>query len=83
MTLRKGEAVPDISLEALGELMQRTFNEVRGLREDVAEMKDQLFVQSGILLRLEHRDRTADGETLRLLQMVQRLDARVRALEEQ
>jgi chaperonin cofactor prefoldin len=46
------------------------------------DMRDQAFVQGGILTRIEHRDRTADGTTLALQQQLHRLQERVRALEE-
>ena len=45
------------------------------------DVRDQFFVQGGILQRLEHRDRTADGETLALQQQIMRLERRVTALE--
>ena len=72
----------DVTLDFLGEQLKRVLDELTGLRDDVRSMRDQLFVQGGILLRLEHRDRTADGETLALQQQVQRLQRRVEALEE-
>ena len=72
----------DVTLDFLGEQLKRVLDELAGLRDDVRSMRDQLFVQGGILLRLEHRDRTADGETLALQQQVQRLQRRVEALEE-
>lgn len=31
------------------------------MQDDMRSINDQLLVQSGILIRLEHRDRTADG----------------------
>ena len=72
----------DVTLDFLGEQLKRVLDELAGLRDDVRSMSDQLFVQGGILLRLEHRDRTADGETLALQQQIQRLQRRVEALEE-
>jgi hypothetical protein len=72
----------DVTLDFLGEQLKRVLDELAGLRDDVRSMRDQLFVQGGILLRLEHRDRTADGETLALQQQIQRLQRRVEALEE-
>ena len=32
----------------------------------IRDVRDQMFVQGGILVRLQHRDRTADGEVLAL-----------------
>jgi hypothetical protein len=78
----KPRSMADVTLDFLGEQLKRVLDELAGLRDDVRSMRDQLFVQGGILLRLEHRDRTADGETLALQQQVQRLQRRVEALEE-
>ena len=52
------------------------------MQDDMRSVKDQLFVQSGILMRLEHRDRTADGDAATLSMEIQRLRRRVEALEE-
>ena len=78
----KPRSMADVTLDFLGEQLKRVLDELAGLRDDVRSMRDQLFVQGGILLRLEHRDRTADGETLALQQQIQRLQRRVEALEE-
>ena len=46
------------------------------------DLRDQMFVQGGILLRLEHRDRDVDAATLALQHQIQRLERRIEALEE-
>jgi len=48
----------------------------------IRDLRDQMFVQGGILLRLEHRDHDADATTLALQHQIQRLERRIEALEE-
>lgn len=47
----------------------------------IRDLRDQSFVQGGILLRLEHRDHDADATTAALQQQIQRLERRLDRLE--
>ena len=78
----------EVTLELIGEMLVRLRDDVASLKTDVAslktdvaDVKDQMIVQTNVLLRLEHRDRNLDGDVLRLLAQVQRHEARIRALE--
>jgi uncharacterized coiled-coil protein SlyX len=66
----------------LAEMSAAHLAESRAMRTDIRSLADQFFVQGGVLIRLEHRDRNADGTTLALQQQIHRLQERVRAIEE-
>jgi hypothetical protein len=86
-----------VTLELLGEQMNRMFIELRSLREYVHEidqrlgrieqrletLEDQVIVQGAILLRLENRmPLTQNNEPLAAMhQQLLRLERRVRRLE--
>ncbi|HTZ37156.1 MAG TPA: hypothetical protein VMB84_14085 [Stellaceae bacterium] len=76
----------DVDLNLLGELVQRIHDDVRALRErvdrmagDLADIKDELLVQGAILVKLETG--AAGPDSARMLQMLQRLQRRIEALE--
>jgi hypothetical protein len=71
------------SLGLLQELQERTLREVRGLRDEIHDLRDDLLVQGAILLRLEQRERSPDRELLALQQQIQRLQRRVDQLEKE
>jgi hypothetical protein len=48
---------------------------------DIADIKDQMLVRGAILLRLEGRTHSSDGELLALQSQIQRLERRVTELE--
>lgn len=66
----------------LAELSAAQLAESRQMRDELRNMRDEQFVQGGILLRIEHRDRTADGTILALQQQIHRLQSRVERLEQ-
>jgi aryl carrier-like protein len=84
----------DVDLNMLGELVQRIHNDVRALRDqsdrmasglvdirgELADIKDQLLVQGAILVKLETG--AVGGDSARMLQMLQRLQRRLEALEQ-
>ena len=84
----------DVDLNALGELVQRIYNDVRALREssdrvagevsdikgELSDIRDQLLVQGAILVKLETG--AVGGDSARMLQMLQRLQRRIEALEQ-
>jgi hypothetical protein len=45
----------DVTLEFVGAQLKRALDELAGLRDNVRNMRDQLFVQGIIILRLEQR----------------------------
>ncbi len=84
----------DVDLNALGELVQRIYSDVRALREssdrvagevsdikgELSDIRDQLLVQGAILVKLETG--AVGGDSARMLQMLQRLQRRIEALEQ-
>jgi hypothetical protein len=72
----------EVTLDFIAEQLARVLNEQRGMRDTLVELRDEMSVQTNILLRLEHRDRTVDGDLLKLLAQVERLQARVKVLED-
>ena len=66
----------------LAELSAANLAESRQMLAAIRDLRDQMFVQGGILLRLEHRDHDADATTLALQHQIQRLERRIEALEE-
>lgn len=84
----------DVDLDVLGELVQRIYNDVRALRDqgdrvagelgdirgELADIKDQLLIQGAILVKLETG--AAGPDSARMLQMRQRLQRRIEALEQ-
>ena len=77
--------MPDepITLDLIGEILQRMQVEQRTIREAVRSLDDQMLIQTNILLRLDDPDRGTNTQILRLLANLQRLEARVRTLEDQ
>lgn len=75
----------ETELTKLTELVTDNLAESRRTRDDLLaamrDLRDQMFVQSGILLRLEHRDHDADATTAALQQQIQRLERRLDRLE--
>lgn len=73
----------EVTLEMLGELMQRMLGEMREMRGEMAEFKDQQLVQGGILLRLEARmPLSRDDEVIAAMQQqILRLERRISKLE--
>lgn len=81
----------DVDLNALGELVQRIYSDVRALRDHVpgelsdikgelSDIRDQLLVQGAILVKLETG--AVGGDSARMLQMLQRLQRRIEAQEQ-
>ena len=52
----------EVTLDFIAEQLARVLNEQRGMRDTLVELRDEMSVQTNILLRLEHRDRTVDGD---------------------
>jgi hypothetical protein len=80
-----------VTLELLGELMQRNLRDTReikdelhGVNDELRDIKDQLLVQGAILVRLESRIPLPNDAELASIQLqVQRLQRRVEALEDE
>lgn len=80
-----------VTLELLGELMQRNLRDTReikdelhGINDELRDIKDQLLVQGAILIRLESRIPLPNDAELAAIQLqVQRLQRRVEALEDE
>jgi len=78
-----------VTLELLGELMQRSLAQTRAINEELSgvqaelrDIKDRLLVQGAILVRLESRIPLPNDAELAAIQLqVQRLQRRVEALE--
>jgi len=71
-----------VTLEFLGELMQRNLRETREVKDELRDIKDQLLVQGAILVRLESRIPLPNDAGLAAIQLqVQRPQRRVEALE--
>ena len=78
-----------VTLELLGELMQRNLRDTReikdelhGINDELRDIKDQLLVQGAILVRLESRIPLPNDAGLAAIQLqVQRPPRRVEALE--
>jgi hypothetical protein len=84
--LQSGEEgeLAEVTLEFLGAQMERMFGELREMRAELRQVKDDLDVLTGIVLRLEGRDVETRGLFTKQRQIDRRLDeieARVRALE--
>lgn len=75
----------ETELTKLTELVTDNLAESRRTRDDllaaIRDLRDQMFVHGGILLRLEHRDHDADATTAALQQQIQRLERRLDRLE--
>lgn len=78
----------EVTLEMLGELMQRMLAEVRELRGELRSLEEQILVQGGILMRVDARLEAQQplsqdtGVMAAIQQQLIRLDRRLRALEE-
>ncbi|HWB51799.1 MAG TPA: hypothetical protein VG651_22015 [Stellaceae bacterium] len=78
-----------VTLELLGELMQRNVAQTRAINDELhdikaelRDIKDQLLVHGAILVRLESRIPLPNDAELAAIQLqVQRLQRRVEALE--
>ena len=71
-----------VSLELLARLIREMQADMRGFRTEMAEFRDQMTVQTAILLRLE-ASQNAMAEQLRaLVSQHQRTDRRLLALDE-
>jgi hypothetical protein len=71
-----------VTLELLGELMQRNLAQTRAINDGLRDIKDQLLVQGAILVRLESRiPLPNDAELAAVQPQVQRPQRRVEALE--
>jgi len=70
-----------VTLDLLATLMRRSSADIADIKNHIADIKDQMLVQGAILLRLESRTHTSDGELLALQSQIQRLERRVAELE--
>ena len=72
----------ETDITRLAELGAAQLAESRKTRDEIRDLRDQFFVQGGILVRLEQRDRDADATTLALQHQIQRLERRIERLEQ-
>ena len=71
-----------INLELLGRLIREMQADMRAFRGEMAEFRDQMTVQTAILLRLEGGQGTMTEQLGALVRQHQRTNDRLRALEE-
>jgi hypothetical protein len=71
-----------VSLELLGRLIREMQTSMRAFGAEMAEFRDQLTVQTAILLRLEGGQNTMAEQLRALVRQHQRTNDRLRALEE-
>ena len=77
--------MPDetVTLELLGRLMRDMQADIQAFRTEMAEFRDQMTVQTAILLRLETAQNSMAEQLRAMVRQHQRTDARLRALEEE
>ena len=71
-----------VSLELLARLMREMQADLRGFRTEMAEFRDQMTVQTAILLRLEAGQNTIAEQLRAMASQHQRADRRLLALDE-
>ncbi|MBV8888686.1 MAG: hypothetical protein JO305_03365 [Alphaproteobacteria bacterium] len=71
-----------ITLELLGRLMRDMQADMRAFRTELREFRDQVTVQTAILLRVETGQNTMAEQLRALVSQHQRTNERLRALEE-
>jgi hypothetical protein len=72
-----------VNLEFLGRQLRRVLSELSEAREQMAEFRDQLTVQTAILLRLETAQNSMAEPLRAMVSQLQRTDRRLSALEEE
>jgi hypothetical protein len=73
----------NVTLEFLGAQMERVFSELRAIRADQAEMRDDIRVLTAIVLRHENTLKDILGQIRAMVAQHQRFNDRLRRLEEQ
>ena len=71
-----------VTLELLARLMREMQADLRGFRTEMAEFRDQMTVQTAILLRLEAGQNTMAEQLRAIASQHQRTDRRLLALDE-
>jgi hypothetical protein len=71
-----------VSLELLARLIRGLQDDVRDMREEMHELRDQMTVQTAILLRLETAQNSMAEQLRAMVRQHQRFDHRLRAVEE-
>ena len=71
-----------VTLELLGRLVQGVQEEQRAFRTELAELRDQMTVQTAILLRLEAAQNSMAEQLRAMASQHQRTDRRLIALDE-
>ena len=71
-----------VTLELLGRLVQGVQEEQRAFRTELAELRDQMTVETAILLRLEAAQNSMAEQLRAMASQHQRTDRRLIALDE-
>ena len=71
-----------VTLELLGRLVQGVQEEQRAFRTELAELRDQMTMQTAILLRLEAAQNSMAEQLRAMASQHQRTDRRLIALDE-
>jgi hypothetical protein len=72
-----------VTLEFLGAQFERVFADLRSIRADQAEMRDDIRVLTAIVLRHENTLKDILGQIRAMVAQHQRFNDRLRRLEEQ
>ncbi|HVB17525.1 MAG TPA: hypothetical protein VNF04_13395 [Stellaceae bacterium] len=71
-----------VTLEFLARMIRGVQEEMREFRADIADFRDQMTVQTAILMRLETAQNSMAEQMRAMLLQHQRFNNRLRALEE-